>query len=105
MSKHAKTILQTSFAITAAFLCSMSLASAAETAEAATTTAKLAAPAASGQTGSAAIAPGTYAANVPTVRQIEAVAISGGDADPEIFDRQGLEGWWRHYKLRLAGVN
>jgi len=105
MSKPTKAILQTSFAITAAFLCSMSLASAAETAESATTTAMLVAPAASGQSGSAAIEPGTYDAAVPTVRQIETDAISGGDADPEIFDRQGFESWWRHYEPSLAGVN
>ena len=63
------------------------------------------APAASGQPGLAAVEPGTYDAAVPTVRQIEMDAISGGDADPEIFDRQGFEGWWRYYELSLSGVN
>jgi hypothetical protein len=65
----------------------------------------LVAPAASGQSGLAAIAPGTYDAAVPTVRQNEMNELSGGDADPEIFDRQGFESWWRHYELSLAGVN
>jgi len=83
----------------------MSLASAAETAGSATMTAMLVAPAASGQPGLAAVEPGTYDAAVPTVRQIEMDAISGGDADPEIFDRQGFESWWRHYEPSLAGVN
>ena len=103
MSKHAKTTLQMSLAITAALLCSMTLASADETAGSITTTTMLAAPATSVQAASAAINPGTYVAAVPTVRRNELEEVGGGDAVPEIFDRNGLESWWQHYQETLTG--
>jgi hypothetical protein len=101
MAKHASIILQASFAIAASLLYHMSLASAGDTSGSVVQAAML--PPAVAQTASAAVKPGTFDAAVPKVRDVEAVAISGGDADPEIFDRQGLETWWRHYlQMRQA---
>jgi len=45
-----------------------------------------------------ATAPAPVAAGIPAVRAIEADGIvSGSEADPETFDRQGLETWWREH--------
>lgn len=45
-----------------------------------------------------ATAPAPMAAGIPAVRAIEADGIvSGSEPDPETFDRQGLETWWREH--------
>lgn len=45
-----------------------------------------------------AAAPAPMAAGIPAVRAIEADGIvSGSEPDPETFDRQGLETWWREH--------
>jgi hypothetical protein len=36
---------------------------------------------------------------VPTIRRLDAEdAVSGAEPDPESFDRNGLEAWWRHFQ-------